>query len=157
MFSLYLVINVILLPLLNFNLNYNIVLLIPTIIMLISPLLNDIIYWYKKQKKIMLLYSLNAILLYGSMFFISILASFKSLFGKSVFLTTPKNYRKISLYRNIYLNKGEILFSWYLLMISYIASRSVLTVLLISIPSMASVYLSSLSNYNPKTWDFGID
>jgi len=148
MFSLYLVINLILFPIFNFQLNYSIILLIPTILMLIAPLVNDFVYWTKRKKSIttMIKYSLMAILLYGSMFFISILSSAKSLFGKSNFLVTPKTSKQINILESIWLNKGEIIFGLFLISIAIILSGSIMPVIFIAIPSIASIWLGLLAN-----------
>lgn len=150
MFSLYLIINLILFPILNFNLNYSIILLIPTILMLIAPLTNDFVYWTRKKESIITItqYSLMAILLYGSMFFISILSSSKSLFGKSNFLVTPKTSKKINILESIWLNKGEIIFGLSLISIAIVLSGSIMSVVLIAIPSIASIWLGLLANNN---------
>jgi hypothetical protein len=73
-------------------------------------------------------------------------SSFLSLFQEAQFIVTPKTSENVSLFRAIFLNRGEILFSFVLMGISFGLLRSILPVALIAIPSLSSVYLTRLSN-----------
>lgn len=146
-FALYIVINVIVLPLLHYNTVYPAWLLLPTLLFLIAPMLNDIIFYARKKSPLALAwYVLHSMLLYGSMFFISLRSSIKSVFGKSVFIVTPKDAQRLSLGRAITANRAELLFGVAVLGISVLVNKSPLPTLLIAIPGLLSVYLSLLSN-----------
>lgn len=146
-FSLYLAINIIALPLLHFTPHYSVMMLIPTVLFLLSPMLNDTIYFWKRKTTFATLnYLTGSIILYGSMFFISLKSSISALFGKADFIVTPKEDEKVSIYQAVRLNYQEILFAFLLFTISYIFLRSVLPVLLIGLPSLISIRLTLLSN-----------
>lgn len=151
-FALYIVINLIALPLMDYRLAYPAWLLIPTIVFLLAPMLNDIIYHAKRQGLIALTsYLVNSFILYGSMFFISLLASTKSIFGaKAIFHVTPKTTSRITLGEALKANYREILFGISLVVIAMATTRSILPVLLIAVPSFLCVYLTTLSNSTTK-------
>lgn len=146
-FALYVVINVVALPLLHYRIVYPPWLLMPTILFLLAPMLNDIFYYAKRISPWRLLwYLLHTFMLYGSMFFISLVASLKSTFGKSVFLVTPKENSRMSFGAALVGNKGEIIFAAALLAISLLVDNSPLPTLLIVAPGVMSVYLALLAN-----------
>lgn len=146
-FALYVVFNVIVLPLLGYHIQYPVWLIAPTLLFLAAPMLNDIIFYFKKKNPLhMALYLVHTMFLYGSMFFVSLKSSLKSMFGRSVFLVTPKNQQTISFKEALTSNWGEILFSMALLAISIACDRSALPTLLIVVPGLLSVYLTLLSN-----------
>ncbi len=146
-FALYVIINVIALPLLGYSLTYPAWLLIPTIIFLIAPMLNDIIFYAGTLSPFRLLWYLaHSMLLYGSMFFISLKSSLKSIFNKSIFLVTPKDHYQISFSEAVKANKAELLFAIAILGISIICNQSPLPTLLIALPALSSVYLTLISN-----------
>lgn len=146
-FSFYIVINVVALPLMGYNIEYPVWMLIPTVVFLIAPLLNDIIFYGGKLKPHQLAWYIgHSVLLYGSMFFVSLKASTKSLFNRSVFLVTPKNQRQIGMGEAFSANKAEIFFALFMLVTATICSRSPLPTLLIAIPALSSVYLTLISN-----------
>ena len=146
-FSFYIIINVVLLPSMGYTIEYPVWMLIPTGIFLVAPLLNDIIFYLGKLKLRQLFWYIgHSVLLYGSMFFVSLKASTKSIFNKSVFLVTPKNHRHISAGEALWANKAEIVFAIAMLAIATVFSHSPLPTLLISIPALSSVYLTLISN-----------
>jgi cellulose synthase/poly-beta-1,6-N-acetylglucosamine synthase-like glycosyltransferase len=146
-FSLYLVNNLIILPLLNYDPKYNLLMLIPTFTFLLSPMLNDIIYYIWRLNPIRLInYLIHTILLYGSMFYISLESSFKSLFNKAVFIVTPKKEKEINLLNAFTYNYKEIIFGFFLLIVAYILQNNILGVVLIALPSIISPYLTMKSN-----------
>lgn len=146
-FALYVVINVILLPILGYHMVYPLWMLGPTIAFLIAPMLNDIIFYIRKiQFRQLLWYLAHSMLLYGSMLFTSLRASIKSTFGKSVFLVTPKTHDNLSVREAVMANKGELLFGVSVLVIAEVFDRSPLPTLLIAIPGLLSIYLSLLAN-----------
>ncbi len=147
-FSLYIVINIVILPLFGDSIIYHPVLLIPTILFLLAPMLNDIIFYARKISFISLLvYLFLTMLLYGSMFFISFRASIISFFGKAVFIVTPKHRNKINMKQSIMVNRSEICFAVLLLLISITIDKSIFPVLLIAFPSFASIYLTTLADH----------
>jgi cellulose synthase/poly-beta-1,6-N-acetylglucosamine synthase-like glycosyltransferase len=146
-FALYVVINVIVLPMLHYRVVYPTWLLVPTVVFLLAPMLNDIFFHWRKVNPFRLAwYLLHTFLLYGSMFFISLVSSVKSTFGKSVFLVTPKDQTHVSLGEAFRANKGEILFAATLFGISMMLDKSPLPTLLIVIPCLLSVYLALIAN-----------
>ncbi|HEX3569098.1 MAG TPA: glycosyltransferase family 2 protein [Candidatus Saccharimonadales bacterium] len=146
-FALYVVINVVLLPLLHYKIVYPVWLLVPTGIFLLAPMLNDIIFYARKKHPMHLgWYLIHSLLLYGSMFFISLKSSIKSTFGHSVFLVTPKDANNVSFWEAIKANRGELVFAVGLCTISYLCDKSPLPTILIVIPSVLTVYLSLMAN-----------
>lgn len=151
-FSLYLVINVVVFPFVGFSFIMPVWMLVPTILFLMAPMLNDVFFYAKTKSRLSLLnYLLHSTLLYGSMFLISLSSSIKSAFGKSVFIVTPKEDQYISFRQSIWLNKNELLFGAGLLAISLTLSHSVLPVLLIAIPALSAAYLARKHNRQVAT------
>jgi cellulose synthase/poly-beta-1,6-N-acetylglucosamine synthase-like glycosyltransferase len=146
-FALYIVINVIMLPLLGYNISYPVWLIIPTALFLLAPMLNDIIFYRRDIRPLkMFWYLVHTFLLYGSMFFVSLKSSTKSIFGKSVFLVTPKNNTRTSLGEALKANRGELIFAVIMLAIPLAIVHSPLPTLLIVLPAITSVYLSMMAN-----------
>ena len=148
-FAFYIVMNLIIFPLLNYTLEYPAWLLIPTFIFLLAPMANDIIFYIRKINFFKLVFYLfTSFMLFGSMFYVSLVSSFKSIFGKkAVFLVTPKDSRKITFFEALKLNYKEIIFSIVLISISLFTSGHILPVLLIVIPSLFSPILTMYSNF----------
>ncbi|HHA9484013.1 TPA: glycosyltransferase family 2 protein [Streptococcus pneumoniae] len=151
-FAFYIVMNLILFPLLHFKLEYPAWLLIPTVIFLLAPMSNDIIFYSRKINIFQLIfYVFTSFMLFGSMFYVSLVSSFKSIFGKkAVFLVTPKDTRKITVLEALKLNYKEIIFACTLMTISILTSGNILPVILIAIPSLFSPVLTLYSNYRVK-------
>lgn len=150
-FAFYIIINVIILPLLHYRLVYPTWLLIPTVIFLLAPMMNDILYYRRRINPLRLVwYLLHTFLLYGSMFFVSLRSSLKSVFGKSIFLVTPKDQTHVSRKDAFKANRGELLFAFGLLTISTLIDKSPLPVLLLTTPSLMSIYLSRMANKGHK-------
>jgi len=146
-FALYIIINVILLPIFNYNVVYPIWMLIPTVMFLLAPMLNDIIFYGRKVRPHRLAwYLLHTILLYGSMLFTSLRASIKSTFGKSIFLVTPKEHDFISKRDAFKASKGELFFGIGILVVAYVFNHTILSTIIIAIPALFSVYLSRMAN-----------
>ncbi len=146
-FATYVVINVIMLPVLHYHIVYPLWMLVPTVIFLIAPMLNDIIcYWHKISRRELLWYLGHSMLLYGSMMFTSLRSSLKSAFGKSVFLVTPKDHERISFFSALRASRPEILFGVAVLSIAQFFDHSPLPTLLIAIPALLSVYLTMMAN-----------
>lgn len=141
-FSLFIIINVIALPLMHASIQYPLWTLIPTILFLVAPMLNDVIYHWKNMNKLSLLsYSGGSMLLYGSMYLTSLRASIKSMFGSSIFLVTPKDTKNIAFSEALYLAKWELLFSFFLVAIAVVCTDSALPVILLALPAMSTPYL----------------
>jgi cellulose synthase/poly-beta-1,6-N-acetylglucosamine synthase-like glycosyltransferase len=146
-FATYVVINIVVLPLLHYHIVYPLWMLGPTVVFLIAPMLNDIIcYWDKIRRRDLLWYLAHSMLLYGSMMLTSLRASMKSAFGKSVFLVTPKDSNRLSLWDAIRVSRPEITFGIAVLCIAEIFDHSPLPTLLIAIPALLSIYLSMMAN-----------
>ncbi|MGG5318507.1 glycosyltransferase [Enterococcus sp. AZ072] len=145
-FFLFLIINLILLPLLGVSAGYPLWLMTPTIIFLYAPTINDMVYLlgrYPFFKSIGYLFS--AFLLYGSLYWISFYGATKAWIGiKPKFIVTPKENRQYSLVEIINGNIQEILFSLGLMVLSVWFTKSLLPVILIVLPSLSGIYLTSL-------------
>jgi len=146
-FALYIIINVILLPVLDYHVSYPVWLLLPTVVFLLAPMLNDIIFYGRKVNPFILVwYLLHTILLYGSMLFVSLRASIKSTFGKSTFLVTPKEHQHLGKLAAFWSNRGELLFGVGILVVAFIFNHTILSTVIIAIPALASVYLAQMAN-----------
>jgi cellulose synthase/poly-beta-1,6-N-acetylglucosamine synthase-like glycosyltransferase len=146
-FATYIVINVILLPYVHYRLNYPLWLIIPTVVFLFAPMLNDIMFYGRHLNPFRLVwYLLHTVLLYGSMLYTSLRSSLKSLFGKSIFLVTPKDHNKLSRWEALRANKGELAFGSTVMGVAYIFNQSILPTIIIAIPALASVYLALMAN-----------
>ena len=146
-FSLYVVIHVIALPLLGYQIAFPLWMLLPTAVFLAAPMLNDLVFhWRSMPKRQLLWYTMHTVLLYGSMLFISIRASLTSAFGRSVFLVTPKEDQRTSVRQALVANRNEIIFGVSLLAVSLVLVGSVLPVLFIAMPATLCAYLAVKHN-----------
>jgi cellulose synthase/poly-beta-1,6-N-acetylglucosamine synthase-like glycosyltransferase len=146
-FALYIIINVVLLPVLDYKIVYPVWLLIPTLMFLLAPMLNDVIFYGGKVRPHRLAwYLLHTILLYGSMLFTSLRASIKSTFGKSIFVVTPKDHDHLTRGEAFKANKGELLFGISVLVIAFAFNHTIASTVIIAIPGLFSIYLSLMAN-----------
>jgi cellulose synthase/poly-beta-1,6-N-acetylglucosamine synthase-like glycosyltransferase len=146
-FVFYIIINIILFPLYQFSANYPLSLYLPTLVFLVAPMLNDIIYYRGKVKhRFLITYCSYVMSLYGSMLYISLRSSIFSLFGKSVFLVTPKTADRITLWGAVVANRGEITFALVLSLLSITLSESLFPVFLLVVPALHSIPLTLMSN-----------
>lgn len=142
-FSVFILVNVVVLPLLGSTFQYPLWMLVPTMIFLLAPMANDVIYHWKKMSKTSLFsYSGGSMLLYGSMYFTSLRASLKSMFGKSVFLVTPKSASAVTAKDAFKMTRGELIFGVSIMVIAIITTGSPWPVILIAIPALAAVALA---------------
>jgi cellulose synthase/poly-beta-1,6-N-acetylglucosamine synthase-like glycosyltransferase len=148
-FFFYLVINVVLLPLLDYSIVYPVWLLAPTVMFLLAPMLNDFIFYFRKKNIFGLVsYLFHTSLLYGSMFYTSLRASATSLFGSSTFIVTPKTGEHVRFWSAIRHNLHEITFVLILLGVTIELDRSPLPCILMVMSGVASVYLTVMSNHD---------
>lgn len=150
-FSLYVLLNISIFPLLDYKLHYPWWLIIPTIIFFIAPMANDFITYTFTKKRIafykVIWYMFNTFILYGSMFYISLQASFLGFLGKkAIFHVTPKDSKHITFIESIKYNKDEIIFGIVLSIISFISSRNITPVLMLITPSFLCLFLTMYSN-----------
>jgi cellulose synthase/poly-beta-1,6-N-acetylglucosamine synthase-like glycosyltransferase len=146
-FSVYVAIHVIVLPLLGQRIEYPLWMLAPTLAFLLAPMLNDIIFHWRRMPRLRLAwYLLHTVLLYGSMLYISFRASVTSAFGKSVFVVTPKEDTRTSWRQALVANRHEIAFGTLLLATSVLLTGSPLPVLLIAVPAICCSYLAVKHN-----------
>lgn len=146
-FALYIIINVVLLPVLNYKIVYPVWLLIPTLMFLLAPMLNDVIFYGRKVSPHRLVwYLLHTVLLYGSMLFTSLRASIKSTFGKSIFVVTPKDHDHLTKGEAFRANKGELLFGISVLVVAFAFNHTIASTVIIAIPGLFSIYLSLMAN-----------
>lgn len=145
-FFLFLVINLILLPTLGVSAGYPLWLMTPTIIFLYAPTINDMVYLLGRRRLLQSLgYLISAFLLYGSLYWISFYGATKAWIGiKPKFIVTPKENQHYSLLEMLKGNIQEILFSLVLMFLSVWFTDSLLPVILIVLPSLSGMYLTSL-------------
>lgn len=150
-FSIYVLINVIVLPLMHFTVRFPLWMLVPTVIFLLAPMLNDIMFYWKEMKKLELLsYLLHSTMLFGSMFFISLRASVKSFFGKAVFIVTPKASESIGFREALAFNRGVLLFGLLQSAVSIWVTSSVFPVILLVVPALSCIYLTMMHHVEVK-------
>ncbi|HEY8992576.1 MAG TPA: glycosyltransferase family 2 protein [Candidatus Microsaccharimonas sp.] len=146
-FALYIIINVIFLPVLHYTTSYPVWLLIPTLLFLIAPMLNDVLYYARTIRPHKLLWYLaHTVLLYGSMLYTSLYSSITSTFGKAVFLVTPKEHTRLSKMDAFISSRGELLFGAGVLGVAYTFNHTVLSTIVIAVPALFSVYLALMAN-----------
>lgn len=137
LFSLYVLIHVVALPVAGYTVTYPAWMLIPTLAFLIAPMLNDVIFHATATSpKKLTSYLVLSMLLYGSMLWVSLRSSIKSAFGKAVFLVTPKVGVPLDWKQTFKLSIGEILFGVALITVSITTTKSVLPVVLIALPAL---------------------
>jgi cellulose synthase/poly-beta-1,6-N-acetylglucosamine synthase-like glycosyltransferase len=146
LFSIYVIINVMVLPFLNYSIIYPLWMLVPTVLFLFAPMLNDIFYHRKRGFFALAWYLLHSLLLYGSMFFVGLRSSLTAIFGSAVFHVTPKTAGKLSRVFAFNSNKIELLMGIILTTLSMIFTGSFLPVFLIVLPTFCSVYLTRMHN-----------
>jgi cellulose synthase/poly-beta-1,6-N-acetylglucosamine synthase-like glycosyltransferase len=147
LFSLYVAIHVIVLPALGYRVVYPLWMLAPTVAFLLAPMLNDVLFHYRRISRTALLsYLLHSIVLYGSMFFISLRSSVTSAFGKSVFVVTPKGDESTSVRQALRATRSEIIFGCVLAAVSLYLTSSVLPVALIVCPALFCFFLALKHN-----------
>lgn len=144
-FSIYVISNAIIFPLIGFRYHYPLWMLVPTALFLVAPMINDILTYIKQPKSKLLSYLLHSVVLFGSMYFVSLHASIKSTFGRSIFHVTPKTPGRGGLWPALRQNMREIIFAIVLSGAVAAASGSVLPVVLLVIPIIFSVYLAVIN------------
>lgn len=146
-FSLYVAMHVMVLPLLHHRIDYPLWMLAPTVLFLLAPMLNDVIFHFRTMNKLRLAsYLLHTIVLYGSMLFISFRASLTSAFGKSVFVVTPKEDKRLTVREALVANRAEIVFGVLLTAVSLVLTGSALPVALIAVPALLCFTLALKHN-----------
>ncbi|GLB47465.1 hypothetical protein WR164_14440 [Philodulcilactobacillus myokoensis] len=147
-FSIFLALNLILMPARLITPDYSAAALVPTIICFFSPAWNDMIYNFGNRLNFFkqLKYNINSLLLYGSMYYASISSSVLYLMGrKPKFIVTPKADRKYTVWQAIYFNIKDLIFGVFLLLISFTFDKSLAPVALIITPIFAEPYLTLIS------------
>lgn len=148
-FSLFVAINVIVLPLMGETFQYPLWMLVPTGLFLVAPAINDVVYhWQTTGKRVLVSYSFASMLLYGSMYFISLKASLKTMFGASVFHVTPKTSESWSLWGAVRATSGELWFAFAMAVIATACTGSALSVILIIVPAISALVL--MVHHQPK-------
>ncbi|MGM0239385.1 glycosyltransferase [Enterococcus sp. AZ103] len=151
-FFLFLIINLILLPVLGVSAGYPLWLMTPTIIFLYAPTINDMVYLLGRYPILKSLgYLFSAFLLYGSLYWISFYGATKAWIGiKPKFIVTPKENQQYLLLETIKGNIQEIIFSFGLVILSVWFTKSLLPIILIVLPSLSGIYLTSLCKKSDK-------
>jgi cellulose synthase/poly-beta-1,6-N-acetylglucosamine synthase-like glycosyltransferase len=146
-FFMYLLINLIVLPSLGYAIAWSSWLLVPTLIFLAAPMMNDVLTYAKtSRRRDIAWYCMHAVFLYGSMFFTSLRASATSLFGRSVFCVTPKEDDDIGTSAAFRANAADILSALLLLAVCVEIEQSIWPCLLIVGTALSGMYLTLMSN-----------
>jgi cellulose synthase/poly-beta-1,6-N-acetylglucosamine synthase-like glycosyltransferase len=142
-FSMYVLINVIIFPLLGYRFALPLWMLLPTLVFLFAPMLNDILYYAPKLGFRRLgFYLLQSTLLYGAMYSTSLRASVKSMLGSSTFIVTPKEDTRVSVREAIKLNRVELIAGITMALVAIGLTGSILPVMLLVTPAIFAMYLS---------------
>lgn len=159
LFTCYILINLIVFPILHYQLHYPIWLLIPTVLFFVAPMINDVIFWARKVKVFHLInYIFLTFCLYGSMFYISLKSSLLAIFGrKAVFVVTPKTVQYLSWTQCIRANIQELMFALVLVVSSLIFQGGILPVVLLVIPVIMSLYLTMYSKIHKNARFLGMN
>jgi cellulose synthase/poly-beta-1,6-N-acetylglucosamine synthase-like glycosyltransferase len=152
-FSLYVVTNAILFPFIKFSYEFPLWMLIPTVACLVAPTINDILTWRRAPKGKLLSYLLHSVALFGSMFFVSLFASVRTMFKGSIFTVTPKTADQVGLRAAFSHNVPELIAAAVLAVVVELASGSILPVILLIVPTMFTVYLSVMNAPDESSLD----
>ena len=144
-FSLYVVVNAVMFPVLGFRYQYPLWMIVPTIACLLAPMLNDMMAWRKSRKTSLAVYLAHSMMLFGSMFFVSLAESVKSALKGSHFHVTPKKSGRVGLKTALRANLPQIIAATVLAVIVEIAAGSVLPVILLVIPVIFMVYMTVMN------------
>lgn len=141
-FSVYILINVVFLPVTGSPIRFPLWMLAPTVIFLLAPLMNDVIWHWPQMRKARLAKYLGmSTLLFGSMYLISLKSSIKSMVGGSFFTVTPKVGEHVGLRDLVRHSSGFWSFAAVIGAVSWATTGSVLPVMLLMIPALAAPYL----------------
>jgi len=142
--AFYVVTNAIILPLAGFRYHYPLWMLLPTLP--VASLIHDLLAYLRRPKATLLSYLLHSVMLLFSMYFVSLQGSIKSAVGRSIFHVTPKSTSgRGGLWPSLQQNMGEIICANVLASTAAAISGSLLTVLLLVLPVVSSVYLTVLN------------
>jgi cellulose synthase/poly-beta-1,6-N-acetylglucosamine synthase-like glycosyltransferase len=144
-FSLYILLNDIVFPELHFSNRFPLWMAAPTVVFLLAPMFNDILTYRRHAKRKLLSYLLGSVALFGSMYFVSLIASLRTTFGGSMFHVTPKESGSATLRSAIADNRAALIATAVLTGAVEYASGSVLPVILIALPALSSVWLSVMN------------
>jgi cellulose synthase/poly-beta-1,6-N-acetylglucosamine synthase-like glycosyltransferase len=144
-FSIYVILNAVVFPELHFSNHFPLWMLVPTVTFLLAPMFNDLLTFRHRPKWKLLSYLLGSVGLFGSMYFISLAMSLRTMFGGSKFPVTPKHAGSSTLRSAIVQNRLALIGSAVLAGAVQYASGSILPVVLILIPALSSVWLSVMN------------
>jgi cellulose synthase/poly-beta-1,6-N-acetylglucosamine synthase-like glycosyltransferase len=143
-FFVFVIINVVAFPLVHVERLYAPWMIVPTVIFYFAPMINDVIFhWRDEKKRRLASYSVLAAMLYGGMFWTSLRQSFSSIFKKAEFTTTPKVVgRRMTLVEAVAETFGEWMLAMALVVMAMVFAESIWPVILLAIPAMMSTYLA---------------
>lgn len=143
--AFYVVANAIILPLVGFRYHYPLWMLLPTLP--VASLIHDLLAYLKRPTPTLLSYLLHSVMLLFSMYFVSLQGSIKSAVGRSIFHVTPKSTSgRDGLWPSLQQNMGESICANVLAGTVAATSGSLLTVLLLVLPVVCSVYLTVMNS-----------
>ena len=150
-FALYILLNIVLLPVMGVEIGrvYPLWMLVPTIVFFFSPMLNDVFTWLLRINIFrFLFYQLCVIVLYGSMFFTSLVSALLGMLGKRAqFIVTPENSHRMTFVHALRVQWKELAFSTAFIAVSLIFIRSFWPVFLIAMTGYLSFFLLFFANY----------
>lgn len=152
-FSLYVLANAVFFPLAGFAYHYPLWMLAPTVMFLLAPMMNDALTFARRPKARLLSYLAHSVVLFGSMYFTSLVASLRTVFGGSMFHVTPKKARPADAVAALRQNGAKLIAAAVLGTAVTIASGSLLPVILILVPAIFGTYLSVMNAGDPADAD----
>lgn len=146
-FVAYVIINALILPAMGFQLGYPVWLLLPTVVFLAAPLLNDFLHYRSRWRlSRLLVYMVSSAGLYGSMFATTVWATANTLAHGANFVVTPKVSERVDWRTAIWLNWRELSLAGLLLIGAQICAGTILPCLLIGATAASGPYMVLLGN-----------
>ena len=144
-FSLYVVINIVLFPLVSYHPTIPVWMLGPTVLFLLAPMANDASFYWRELGPVRTLrYLALSTLLYGSMFYVSLSSSIKAILHAAHFHVTPKEGTELTWTESVKHHRAELLFGIALLAVSIFTLDSPLPVVLLAVPAVSAVFLARI-------------
>ncbi len=146
LFTVYVMIQVVALPFLHDHLGFPLWMIAPTALFWLAPTLNDIVSHWAMDKRRLISYLLHSMILYGSMYFVTVNASLKVLFKPAFFHITPKEADRVSFAEAIRSNRLELSYALVLAAIAAVTLANILPVIFIIFPTLFAPYLTLVHN-----------
>lgn len=151
LFSIFVIANAVVFPMLGFAIRFPLWMIVPTVAFLFAPMINDVLTWRAAPKRELVTYLLQSVALFGSMYFVSLFASLRTMTRSSVFHVTPKNAGSSDFTSAVRENSSELAAAGILTIAVELTAGSILPVMLLVVPTIFSVYLSVLNHGDTST------